>query len=151
MQVIKDKKIIENTWQFIADDQVLPATGDISVSLTRWQQEKQQLVQRDSLLGVRLDPSEEVADLAEDLPKLALLELNFGLYTDGRGFSQARQLRHQYGYQGEVRAVGAFMLDQVYYLVRVGVNGFELENPQHLTWALESMEDFSYSYQPSTM
>ena len=35
MQLIKDQKIIDNTWQYIADNDELKA-GDISVSYARW-------------------------------------------------------------------------------------------------------------------
>lgn len=147
MQIIKDQQIIDNTWQYIADDQPLPATGDITVSLTRWQQEKTQLLQRNTPLGVRLEPSDSAYALENDLQHLALIEVNFPIYTAGQGFSHARLLRGRYKFKGEIRAVGQFIVDQVYYLSRVGVNGFALENPKQLEFALSTLDDFSASYQ----
>lgn len=147
MQIIKNKAIIENTWQYVADEQALPASGDVTVSMARWLQEHSSLPQHNGQVGVRLQPQDSVHDIAADLGKLVLIELNFALYTAGQGFSQARQLRGQYQYQGELRAVGEFMVDQVYYLSRVGVNAFALPSSKEIPLALESLNDFSSSYQ----
>ena len=50
MQLIKDQQIIDNTWQYIADDDE-PKSGDISVSFARWQRDKQQLLAHEGGLG----------------------------------------------------------------------------------------------------
>jgi uncharacterized protein (DUF934 family) len=147
MQLIKDQQIIDDSQQFIADEQALPSTGDITVSLARWNKERKQLLQHAGKLGVRLGPTDTASDLAADLENLPLIEIDFPVYTDGRGFSLAQQLRKQLHYQGEIRAVGQFMADQVFYLSRVGVNAFKLPNPEHLPTALSTLNDFSYSYQ----
>ncbi len=147
MQLIKDQQIIEDQQQFIADDQPLPSQGDITVSLVRWQKDREQLLKTLGKLGVRLEPADATAAIADDLGKLALIEVNFPVYTDGRAFSHARLLRHHYLFQGEIRAVGEFMADQVFYLSRVGVNAFQLPNPEELPVALNTLNDFSQSYQ----
>ncbi len=150
MQLIKDQNIIENNQQFITDDQTIPSSGDITVSLTRWKQERDQLLKHFGKVGVRLAPADVTDDLAVDLDKIALVEVDFPVYTDGRAFSHARILRNRHRYQGEIRAVGQFMVDQVFYLWRVGVNAFQLPNPQQLPLALETLKDFSVNYQIST-
>ena len=150
MQLIKDQQIINDRLQFIADDQTLPTSGDISVTLNRWQKERETLLQHTGKVGVRLAPADNSADLATDLDKISLVEVDFPVYTDGRAFSHARMLRHHYKYQGEIRAVGNFMVDQVFYLSRVGVNAFQLPNPLQLPLALETLRDFTVNYQPST-
>lgn len=147
MQLIKDQHIIDDSQQFIADDQPLPSTGDITVSLARWVKDRAQLLQHAGKLGVRLSPTDAAAELEADLKTIPLIEIDFPVYTDGRGFSLAQRLRKQLHYQGEIRAVGQFMADQVFYLSRVGVNAFQLPNPEHLTTALSTLNDFSYSYQ----
>ncbi len=147
MQNIKDQHIIDDHQQFITDEQPLPPQGDITVSLTRWQKDRAQLLSITGRLGVRLSPVDATQDIADDLHQLALIEVDFPVYTDGRAFSHARLLRKRYGYQGEIRAVGQFMPDQVFYLSRVGVNAFQLPNPQQLPTALNTLHDFSKSYQ----
>ena len=44
--------------------------------------------------------------IADDLERLAVVALEFPVFTDGRAFSSARLLRERHGYDGEVRAVG---------------------------------------------
>ena len=147
MQLIKDQQIIDDQQQFIADDQPLPTQGDITVSLARWQKDRPQLLNLGGRVGVRLEPSDATEALANDLSALDLIEVDFPVYTDGRAFSHARLLRSRYQYQGEIRAVGEFMADQVFYLSKVGVNAFQLPDPQHLPAALSTLKDFSRSYQ----
>lgn len=149
MQIIKDRQIIDNTWQFIADDETAPANGNITVSFTRWAQEHNALSARPDAVGVRLTPA-DTTDNLNGLDKLALVELDFPVFTDGRLFSHARLLRSKYGYQGEIRARGQFLADQVNYLSRIGVNAFELE-PRYIPTALAAFDDFSVSYQSATL
>lgn len=149
MQIIKDKQLTENNWTFIADDSNL-TDGDISVSLGRWKQDKARLLDRQGKIGVRLTATDEVAELVDDLDKISLIELDFPAFTNGRAFSQARLLRSRYDYQGEIRAVGGFMADQVFYLSRVGVNAFDLNDEKQLPVALSALNDFTVRYQAST-
>ncbi|PPD04100.1 MAG: oxidoreductase [Methylobacter sp.] len=148
MQIIKDRHLIEDAWQFPADGEPLPA-GDIAVSIARWQQEKTQLLNRTAKLGIVIEPADTLADIAGDLPHFALAAINFPAFTDGRGFSHARLLRDQYGYTGEIRAIGQFMVDQVFYLSQTGFDSFCLAKPADLPAALLSLNDFTVSYQNS--
>ena len=148
MQIIKDHHIIDNTWQSIDDDVTVPV-GDVVVSLTRWQKEKHQLIGRNRAVGVRLQPSDDVLMLADDLKHLELIEINFPDFADGRGFSQAWLLRERLHYTGELRAVGAYMPDQVFYLSRVGINAFVPERFEDMPILLAKLHDFSVKYQIS--
>ncbi|MBS3963402.1 MAG: DUF934 domain-containing protein [Methylomonas sp.] len=149
MPLIKNKALSDNSWTFVADENPLPH-GDISVSLQRWQAEKDAVLQHDGHHGVRLSPADSVDALANDLDKLDLIELDFPLFKDGRCFSQARLLRDKYHYQGEIRAVGRFLTDQVFYLHRVGFNAFELDSARDVDLALAALNDFSVRYQASS-
>lgn len=149
MQIIKNKQIIDNTWTFIADGSEL-IDGDISITPTRWNKEKEQILNHHGKQGLRLSPTDKIEDIADDLKLISLIELDFPAFTDGRGFSQARLLRNRYQYQGEIRAIGGYMADQVFYLSRVGVNAFQLGNEKELPLALSTMNDFTVSYQTST-
>jgi len=148
MQIIKNKQIIDDTWSYIAEDAELKA-GNISVSLARWKQEKQQLLTHDGKLGVRIGPADSVDDIVPDLKDIQLIELDFADFADGRLFSHAWLLRGRYNYQGEIRATGHYMPDQVFYLSRVGVNAFNLENAEDLPVVLSYLNDFTVKYQNS--
>jgi uncharacterized protein (DUF934 family) len=91
-----------------------------------------------------------VASISADLSSFKLIELDFPVFADGRSFSQARLLRSRYGYQAEIRAVGRYMTDQIFYLQRVGVDAFELDNPKDIEHALVASNDFSVRYQASS-
>lgn len=149
MQIIKDKQLVENSWTYVADGEAL-TEGDITVSLNRWLTEKAQLQSRQGKVGIRLESDTDINVLAGDIEKLPLIELDFPVFTDGRAFSHARLLRDSLGYQGEIRAVGKFMADQAFYLSRVGVNSFAMDNANDLTVALSTLNDFSVTYQVST-
>ena len=86
MQIIKDKHIVDDTWQHISDDETIPA-GDVTLSLARWQQEKHTLIHRAGQMGVRLNSTDDVAVLADDIKRLALIELVFADFADGRAVS----------------------------------------------------------------
>lgn len=148
MQIIKDKEIIDDSWSYVADDTELKH-GDISVSLARWKKDKQQLLKSNRKIGVRIGPADSVEDIAADLKDIPLVELDFPAFADGRIFSHAWLLRGRYNYQGEIRATGHFMPDQVFYLSRVGVNAFSLEKTEDLPVALSTLNDFTVNYQKS--
>ncbi|MEQ1529197.1 MAG: DUF934 domain-containing protein [Methylococcales bacterium] len=148
MQIIKDRQIIANTWTFVADDEQFVA-GNITVSPGRWQQDKAKLLAHDGKIGVRITPADNIAELANDLNHLELIELYFPAFADGRLFSHAWLLRARYHYHGEIRAAGQYLPDQVFYLSRVGVNAFCPTRAEDITTTLSSLNTFTVKYQPS--
>ena len=148
MQIIKDKQIIDDTWSYVADDDEIKA-GNISVSLCRWKQDKQQLLAHNNKIGVKIGPDDSVDDIANDLKDIQLVELDFPEFADGRLFSLAWLLRGRYNFQGEIRATGHYMPDQAFYLSRVGVNAFKPEKPEDLPLVLSHLNDFTIKYQNS--
>lgn len=148
MQIVKDKAIVNDTWRYIDDEEEL-VNGDISVSLARWKKEKQQLLNRDGQVGVRIGPDDSAAELADDLDEIQLVELNFPDFADGRLFSQAWLLRSRYRFQGEIRATGYFIPDQIFSLSRVGVNAFAPAKAERVPDLITYLNDFSVKYQES--
>jgi uncharacterized protein (DUF934 family) len=148
MQIIKDKHIVDDTWQTITDDATIPA-GDVIISLARWQREKHALAHHAGKLGVRVSAADNVTELAGDLTRLELIELDFTDFADGRLFTQAWLLRERLGYGAELRAIGHYMPDQVFYLARVGVNAFSPEKFADLPIILAKLNAFSVTYQQS--
>jgi uncharacterized protein (DUF934 family) len=150
MKFIKDQKIVENTWAYIPDDTKLPAEiSDITISLSRWNEEFADLEKYHGKVGVRINPDDSIESMNPLTMKVALIEVNFPVFTDGRSFSLAQLLRTRLKFQGEIRAVGQFMPDQIFYLARVGVNSFALENQGNLADAITMFNDFSDNYQAS--
>ncbi|WP_265515990.1 DUF934 domain-containing protein [Nitratireductor luteus] len=79
-------------------------------------------------LGVELQPGENVEILAPHLDGLPLVALAFPAYSDGRSYSKAQLLRARYGYEGELRATGDVLFDQVAHMLRVGFSTLEVKN-----------------------
>lgn len=73
--------------------------------------------------AVRIEPGEDARELLPHLDRLSLVEVNFPAYGDGRGYSAARILRES-GYQGELRAVGDVLVDQINAMRRCGFDSF---------------------------
>ena len=144
-RIIKDDQIIEDNWIVLAKDAEEVPEGQVIVPCGLWQKQRDQLTGRGSL-GVWLDSDESPKLIANDLEQFDLVAVNFPVFTDGRGFTYGRELREQHDYRKEVRAIGDFMRDQLFYLRRCGFNAFALENTS-IDAALESLSVFSDSYQ----
>lgn len=147
-RIIKNRQIIDDPWQFIADDAELP-TGPVIVSLARWNQDRAALLGRGGPLGVRWPNTTSVADWVSDLPHWDVVALEFPQFADGRAYSQARLLRERYGYSGEIRAVGDVLRDQLLYMARSGFDAFVLRADRSLEDALAAFGEFSECYQPA--
>lgn len=148
MEIIRNQKIVTDAWQHLADDAPVPAEGDVTVSLSRWASEREALDARTGRTGVRLRPADEPDAVVGDLDALPLVAIEFPKFTDGRGYTTARLLRERHGYQGELRAIGHVLRDQLFYMHRVGFDAFELAPGKSLTDALEAFSEFSVTYQP---
>jgi uncharacterized protein (DUF934 family) len=76
--------------------------------------------------AVRLEPDEDARLLIPHLDRLALIEIAFPKFRDGRGYSSARILREA-GYKGELRAQGDVLVDQIAFMKRCGFDSFAPE------------------------
>jgi uncharacterized protein (DUF934 family) len=139
-RLIKDGTIIDDLWIALDPDSTSPLAGQVC-SLDQWLQ----LTDKNGS-AVQLEPGQEPIALAGYLDQLALVVINFPVFTDGRGFSYARNLREQ-GYRGELRAGGHFIRDQLTYLRRCGFDAFQMADESQLESALESLTDFTEFYQ----
>jgi len=73
--------------------------------------------------AVRIEPGDDARDLLPHLDRIHLVEVNFPVFGDGRGYSAARILREA-GYTGEIRAVGDVLVDQIAFMRRCGFDSF---------------------------
>jgi uncharacterized protein (DUF934 family) len=100
----------------------------------------------------RADPS--VLRMANDadpttysLDGVTRVELVFPKFADGRAYSQAVMLRRRLGFQGDIRAVGDVLIDQVQQMSRTGFTSAELRADQSLDKARAQLQRFADFYQ----
>jgi uncharacterized protein (DUF934 family) len=98
-------------------------------------------------IAVWLAPSDEPRALAEHAAPLPLIAVDFPVFRDGRGFSIATLLRTRYGFAGDLRAIGDVLVDQLFYLKRVGFSSFALRADQDPAVAQAALRTFSDVYQ----
>jgi uncharacterized protein (DUF934 family) len=77
--------------------------------------------------AVRLESDEDARLLLPHIQRLALIEVAFPKFRDGRGYSAARILREA-GYKGELRAQGDVLVDQIPFMRRCGFDAFSPES-----------------------
>jgi uncharacterized protein (DUF934 family) len=82
----------------------------------------------DTGLGVLIQPADNVKALAPHLQKIALVAVSFPAFNDGRAFSHASLLRARLNYEGELRAVGDVLIDQIPLMLRCGITSFAVTN-----------------------
>mgnify|MGYP003378319452 CR=1 FL=1 len=98
-------------------------------------------------VGVVLTPDADVAALAAELPRLALVRLQFPKWTDGRAYSQARLLRGRHGFGGDLRATGDVLADMLPLLQRTGFTSVQLRADQSVASARRALRFFAGHYQ----
>jgi uncharacterized protein (DUF934 family) len=98
-------------------------------------------------VGVIYPNDADIEDLAEDLPRLAMVALQFPKWVDGRAYSHARLLRVRLRYSGEVRAVGEVLVDMLPLLARTGFDGVAMRADQSLQAAERALRFFGGHYQ----
>ena len=85
--------------------------------------------------------------IGDNLNQLALVALNFPVFSDGRSYTNARELREHLHYTGEIRAIGDVLRDQLFYMARCGFDAFSLRHDQDPDDCLLAFGDFSTGYQ----
>lgn len=75
------------------------------------------------------------------------IELQFPKFTDGRAYSQAFLLRRRLGFQGELRATGDVLVDQLQLIQRSGFDSAVLRADQDLAMAQRQFAHFDTFYQ----
>jgi uncharacterized protein (DUF934 family) len=144
--IIRDRAIAEDDYVHVPDGAELPERGKPIVTLARWTKDREALLARFPVLGVRV-PSDKLPQDIPDLARLSLIALEFAKFTEGRGYSVGRMLRDRFGWKGELRAVGYVLRDHLRYMDRCGFNAFELHPGKPLPSALEAFGELGPTYQ----
>lgn len=96
--------------------------------------------------AVRLEAGDDARALLSSLEQLALVEVSFPSFRDGRGYSAARILREA-GYAGELRAAGDVLVDQIPHMRRCGFDSFAPEAPVDAETLKRSLDRYDHPYQ----
>ncbi|UCV12707.1 DUF934 domain-containing protein [Dechloromonas denitrificans] len=157
-QLIKDSaQVTVDTWTTLElaegetpETVALPA-GEIIFPFAVWQARQAEIIATHERIGLLIQPDERIEDVSEALSHFALIAVNFPKFVDGRGYSTASLLRQRYNYQGELRAVGDVLHDQLFFMKRVGFDSYALKDGKNAIYALEAaFTPFSDAYQGST-
>jgi uncharacterized protein (DUF934 family) len=146
-RLLRDGRIVDDDWSYLAEAEGNPAAALI-LTLAQWQTERDAWIARGGRLGVVLSPAHTVEILAPDISRFALIGADFSGPSEGRGYSQARLLREQWKFDGELRATGYVRRDQLFFMARCGFNSFELPDAD-VEDAHTALSTFSWAYQPS--
>jgi len=79
VKLIKDQKIVEDTWQRITEiteDASLP-TGDVIVPFAYWLENREALSSREGMLGVCIDGDNDIQEVVKDIEHFDLIALDF--------------------------------------------------------------------------
>ncbi len=147
MPLIKGGVLVDDDWAGAGDDEPLPADRPVTVSLKRWQAERETLRRRNAPVGVRLGSADQAKEIAADLDRLGLVAIKFPTFRDGRGFSTARLLRERYGFTGELRATGNVFRDQFLFMHRCGFDAYEVADVREAEAFAAALASFSVVYQ----
>lgn len=96
--------------------------------------------------AVRLEADEDARALLPHIGRLALIEIAFPGFRDGRGYSSARILREA-GYTGELRAAGDVLVDQILPMRRCGFDSFAPDKPLDASVVERALGRFDHVYQ----
>ncbi|MCY4045369.1 MAG: DUF934 domain-containing protein [Cellvibrionales bacterium] len=150
-KVIENGQIVEDNYTLVADKETLdPKYIDDANAILPWGLYQRIKDQRPATGNAVWLDSDELPDaIQDDLSSFSLIAINFPAFTDGRGYSFAYRLRHSFGYQGKLRAVGDVLIDQLSAFKRVGFDSFALRDDQDAEEALKHFSDFKDPYQAS--
>jgi uncharacterized protein (DUF934 family) len=146
--LVKAGRIVEDNFAPAADWEALP-DAPVIVSLKRFLAERDHFLAGGRPFGVRLESGESPQSLQPYLGKLAVVVLHIPAFRDGRAFSAARLLRTRLDYKGEIRVTGHFLLDQIAFYTRVGVDAFDVAPNISVADIQTALHEISDVYQPS--
>ena len=130
-----------DSWLLLPDSEIAGPGPHRLLTLVQWQ------AVRDAWpanvpVGVLLPNTVDVEELAADLPRFALVALEFPKWVDGRAYSQAHVLRTRLRYAGEIRATGEVVVDMMPLLQRTGFDAVVLREGERQSSAERALTFF---------
>ena len=130
-----------DAWLLLPDSEIAGPGPHRLLTLVQWQAVRDAWP-ADVPVGVLLPNTVDVEDLAADLPRFALVALEFPKWVDGRAYSQAHVLRARLRYAGEVRATGDVVVDMMPLLQRSGFDAVVLREGERQASAERALTFF---------
>ncbi len=149
MVILKKGKIYKNEY-FSIDDLELIYKPNIKKPLfdsNIWEKCKG-LVKDKKAIGIRIPSDQEIEFLKNDVIFFNLIQFEFLSFKDGRPFTLAKKLRHEFNYDKEIRASGNILPDQYIFLKRSGFDSMEIKESSKDTWISFYNMDEGLYYQP---
>ena len=150
MTLVKFADVADRDWLVLEDGADAPADAAVIVGIERLEAEGEKLFETAAAVGVKLGSGEEPMRLAGFIDQLALVALEFPVFSDGRSYSAARIVREQMGFQGELRAVGDVLADQLRFMMRCGFDSAQLAARVSEASARRALERYSVVYQAAS-
>lgn len=144
---------VADVWTLVAKDNEfssLDLNQPLILPLALWLEHESDLIDQPHI-GVWLDSDEAPELLGQKAARLKLIAVNFPVFTDGRGYSIARLLRERFAFQGELRAIGDVLLDQLFYMKRCGFDRFVLRADKDINHAASCLNSFNEVYQAAVV
>src|SRR5689334_6052757 len=148
MPLVKAGRIVQDHFVYWRDDAPVPDDVAVIVPHGRLLAEPG-LLDRAAPTGVVWPNDRRIAELQPYLDRLDLVGLVFPVFKDGRAYSQARILREQYAFGGELRATGQVLRDQFVFMLRAGFDTFEATKEADAAAFVETVRRYSVFYQPT--
>ncbi len=148
-KLTNDGSLTSDDWAVLPKDEAFDPASVSGPTLVHWSQAQDQarMLEAGNKIGIWIDtetPDEALASIPLQIPVIAI---HIPTFTDGRGFSLARMLREQRGFTGEIRALGNYIQDQLFYMRRCGFDAYIIEEIADAESMRRSLMDFSDSYQ----
>ena len=145
--ILRRREIVADTWRYLGE--TVEPGGALVVPFAELRGARERWWSWTGRLGVRLSPANRVPDIADDLPRLDLVAVEFPSTGEGRGYSQARLLRERFRFRGELRAVGAGVRqDLAFLLARSGFDSLEPPEQKELAALRQALTRYDVGYQP---
>ena len=100
----------------------------------------------DRINAFSVDNVTDISLLKPWLHIVSLIVLDFPHFTDGRAYSQAVEIRRYLGWQGEIRARGHVLRDQLSHMYRCGFNSFAISEDKDPVDTLKGLDGISVVY-----
>jgi phosphoadenosine phosphosulfate reductase len=149
LNLFKDGKFIADPFHPWADGDDAGSVSYTHIPLPVFLENRDAVLANPHPVGLLVSPGDNIELAEKDLGRFASVAINFPAYTDGRGYSSARLLSERYNYQGELRAVGDVLHDQIQLMRRCGITAFVVKHePTRKALAEGKLATVDIFYQP---
>lgn len=146
MPLLDEKGLKQDNW-------LTPDTSenaDLSNVIIPWEQAETLLQTSNQKIAISIKNNLSIEKLIPFLSSLSLISIEFPIFSDGRGFSQAKALRNS-GFKGIIRAKGPLIPDQFAFALSSGFDEVDipdetLKRQPEAQW-VKALTSISHGYQ----